>query len=203
MHVLIPDVTATKSADVAAYLAANGHVVHSCNSPGDTGTACAALRGQRCPVERDAVDVAVVVPVDRMRPQGVAADGAKCAARRRIPMVVGTSHAEGDRWWCGDGTDGTLLGALDHAAHLPLQAHSDAATAMARTILDRHEVASAQATVKVYRVNGRLRAEVDTGAPVSTDVVRVIAVRVPQAIRQIDPWAAGLDVMVSPPPNVA
>lgn len=203
MRVLIPDVTATKSADVAAYLAASGHVVFSCNSPGDTGTACAALKGQRCPVERDALDVAVVVPVDRMRPPGVAADGAKCAARRRIPMVVGTSHAEGDRWWCGDGTDGTLLGALDHTAHLPLQAHSDAATATVRTILDRHGVASAQATVNVYRRNGRLRAEVDTGAPVAIDVTRVIAVRVPQAIRQIDPWAAGLDVLVNPPSGTA
>jgi hypothetical protein len=198
MRVLIPDVTATKSADVAAYLAASGHVVFSCNSPGDTGTACAALKGQRCPVERDALDVAVVVPVDRMQPQGVAADGAKCAARRRIPMVVGTSHAEGDRWWCGDGTDGTLLGALDHTARLPLQVHSDAATAMVRTILDRHGIDAGPATVNVYRRNGRLRAEVDTGAPVAIDVTRVIAVRVPQAIRQIDPWAAGLDVLVTP-----
>lgn len=198
MRVLIPDVTAIKSADVAAYLAANGHVVLSCDSPGDTGTSCAALRGGRCPVERDAVDVAVVVPDDRLRPTGVAADGAKCAARRRIPMVVGTSHAEGDRWWCGDGTDGTLLGALDHSAHLSLQAHSDAATEMLRTILDRHGVSGAQATVNVYRRNGRLRAEVDTGTPVAIDVTRVIAVRIPQAIRQIDPWAGGLDVLVTP-----
>lgn len=198
MRVLIPDVTATKSADVAAFLAASGHDVFACNSPGETGTSCAALRGRRCPVERDAVDVAVVVPVDRMRPQGVTADGAKCAARRRIPIVVGTSHAEGDRWWCGDGTDGTLLGALDHTARLPLQAHSDAATAMVRTILGRHGLASAQATASVYRQHGRLRAEVDTGGPVSIDVTRVIAVRVAQAIRQIDPWAAGLDVLVTP-----
>lgn len=203
MRVLIPDVTATKGADLAAYLAASGHDVFSCNSPGDTGTSCAALKGRRCPVERDAVDVAVVVPVDRLGPAGVAADGAKCAARRRIPMVVGTSHAEGDRWWCRDGTDGTLLGALDHTARLPLPAHSDAATAMVRTVLDRHGVACAQATVNVYRRNGRLRAEVDTGAPVGTEVVRAIAVRVPQAIRQIDPWAAGLDVVVLPPSGAA
>jgi hypothetical protein len=88
MDIVMAETSTRASKKAAEVLHAAGHTVHSCHGPGDRGLSCAALEGRKCPLEAQPADVYVLVrPWSRPDPSPVE-QGALCAARRRIPLVV-------------------------------------------------------------------------------------------------------------------
>ncbi len=87
MRVLVTESSPRAADRVAGELTASGHEVLRCHSAGGPSFPCVGLAGEPCPVEIG-VDVAVTV---RGHPQSSPApteDGAICALRTHVPLVV-------------------------------------------------------------------------------------------------------------------
>ena len=87
VEILMTDLSGRESKSVAAELSANGHIVRACRDSRDSNaTACAALRGDACPLDQYPIDAAVEVG-PAVAQDGLANAGL-CAPRRRIPLVL-------------------------------------------------------------------------------------------------------------------
>lgn len=87
MRVLVTESSPQAADHVVGELTASGHEVLRCHAAGGPAFPCVGLAGEPCPVEAG-VDVAVTV---RAHPQSTVApteDGAVCALRTHVPLVV-------------------------------------------------------------------------------------------------------------------
>jgi hypothetical protein len=188
-------------------LAEAAHDVVRCHDPGAGPFPCRALReGQTCPLEAEPVDVAVTVRSRAWPRLSRFEDGALCALRRRIPLVVaGTTALQPFGRWSSrtveDGAD--LVTACEAAAAAPQMEHGEVTRQAARQFL----VAAGRdvdVEATVWRRRGGLRAEITLPAGCA-DLAAKLAARVTSALRQFDRSAAGIDVGVTEawrqPPN--
>lgn len=195
MDVLVPDRSTAFGEELARMLEAGGHTVHSCVHD-DGALPCAALVGRPCPLDEAPIDVTV----DARNPSGRAAvygDGALCAVRRHIPLVLtGDAGEHPLAPWAvavaaGD-PRASIAGALGNA----LAGHTAAARKALLHELRMQGAGSDTASVEVFRHPGRLLVELRTDASMSQTQAERLATHVAQAVRIFDRWAPKLDVTV-------
>jgi hypothetical protein len=179
-----------------------GHTVLSCH---DHATAAFPCRGvaqpSACPLQTHAVDVALVVRLGTRAQPTLGEDGARCALVHRVPLVVaGTPLFDPFDDFASRTIDRTydVVGACEEAASAPLTALSARATAALYDVLEPSSPA-ARATAVVHRVAGRLDVRILRGRAMTKDERSRAAVRIVMALRELDPFAAGIDVAVSEP----
>jgi hypothetical protein len=176
-----------------------GHEVVRCHEPGDPSFPCAGLvEGRVCPLESGPVDV-VVTARDRPWPRpSPFEDGAICALRRHVPLVVlGTAVHPFESWVTARvDDDRELVRACEDAAAASLTRHSTVAASAAQTVLERAGLDPEGAAASVRHERGRLRVELVL-PPHPDQLESNIVASVLSALRQFDPHAAGIEVSIA------
>ena len=193
--VLVPDTHSGLATQLAEQLEAAGHRVHRCVTDEATDR-CIELTDGRCPLDTAPVDV--VVSVDATSRGIRPADGAACAARRRIPLVLvgaGGGHPLAP-WVAATPEAERSVEAVAEVLDRPLTRHTaEAERAMLNEL--RHQGAdSAEAVVAVYRRPGRLLVDLTHVASMSHTQAERLATHVAQAVRGYDRWAPKIDVTI-------
>jgi hypothetical protein len=164
---------------------------------------CLALsEGRVRPLEEAPVDVAVTVRNRAWPRPSPFEDGAICALRRRIPLVVAgiTALYPFDRWSARTLEDGSdLVAACEQAAAAPLPRHGEVTCQAARQVLAAASRAPDLAA-GVWRRQGGLQAEVTIPAGCA-DLTTKVAARITGALRQFDGFATAIDVRVTEAPT--
>lgn len=181
-----------------AVLRSGGHEVVHCRDEHVGTFPCTALteRGS-CPLEAAAVDV-VVTARDRAWPRpSPLEDGAICGIHRFVPLVVhGTTVLEPFEQWAvaETTTEDELLGAVEAAAGAPLPEHGAVAGETARDLLATQGLPGDGTTAEVRRSGNRLVVTLGL-APDAEPYAAGITVKILTALRSLDPYAAGIDVV--------
>lgn len=196
MDVLVPDTRSAAAAEVAEGLRARGHRVHACvQDPADEP--CAEVSAGLCPLDAAPIDVAVAVG---RPPDSQLADGAVCAVRRLLPLVLVGAPAEHplERWTSARAdVAGEVASTVAEVAQRPLAPHSDAARRALLHELRRHGSDSAVAAVSVHRRDGGLIVELRHDSVMSHTQAERLAAQVARAVRRHDRWARDIEVTVS------
>ncbi len=187
-----------------------GHVVARCHEAGSAPFPCYGLTdreengGHRCPLDEDNVDVAVVVhrtgePAGR---SATGEDGARCALRRSVPVIVAgpieaSTIADFATMVTTEGSPVAPL--IDLAVAAPLARHSKVARRSLRSVLEIHGLPTDGADAEVVHTGGALRVVLRPGVPIDEKVVEVASVRAAGAVRDVDPYASGVNVVVDQP----
>jgi len=182
------------AADVAEQeLRAAGHTVLTCNEADDRPFPCKGVAdASACPLRSHAVDVALLVRTGRRAQPTASESGARCALVHRVPLVVAGDPVLDPYDEYATRTLGRTYDVVD-ACELAATAPIDALGRRATEVLQ--EVAGPTgARALVTRRDGRLRVRiVDVGTMTLNEASRV-AVRIPMVLRELDPFAAGIDV---------
>ena len=175
-----------------------GHTVRMCHEPGCAAFPCNALREDRaCPLAGEPIDVALDV---RRRPRTeptIREDGVACAIREHVPLVVaGATMFNPFAYYATETCDDTLdaVAACERAAAAPLARHTAVAQESLDSTLERRSLPT-DANVAVYRRNGSLHVSVGVGSGVDRATKAMVAVRIAAALRAIDRYSRGIDVV--------
>jgi hypothetical protein len=188
-----------RSADAAVEeLEAAGHEIARCTPPGAAPFPCAAL-DDGCPLDEGApVDVVLDV---RGRPRSQPAPGeagVTCALQRHIPLVVaGGAALSPFEQYATEVVERPfgVVDACERAARQPLERHSQRAAAALLEVLAARGITGVPARVEVRRERGDLAVHVETARPIEKSVQSMAAVRILGTLREIDRYAAGIDVV--------
>ena len=185
------------AADVATReLRDAGHNVLSCHEPTTASFPCrGVVNPSLCPVRTETVDVALAVRVGTRARPTLGEDGARCALIHRIPLVVaGAPMFDPFDDFATRTVERTydIVDTCEDAALAPIAVLGRRATEALRAALDGSGDSSAR--VVVTRRAGRLIARVVGAGAMATQERSRAAVRVMAALREIDPYAAGIDV---------
>jgi hypothetical protein len=202
MRILVVGTAPSAIEPAVAELTGAGHDVVRCHDSGAGPFPCLALSDDRaCPLEAGPVDVTVTVR-DRAWPRpSPYEEGALCALRRHVPLVVaGTAVLQPfERWSSRTSEKGTdLAAACEQAAAAPLPRHGEVSRDAARQFLAAAGREGA-ADASVWRRHGGLRADVIVPAGCA-DLSPRVAARVTGALRQFDRFATAIDVGVTEVP---
>lgn len=201
MQILMTEIVTDRARTAVSLLEARGHEIVTCGDGTDRLVACAALRGDPCPLETHSVDVAL--HVDREDAASLADEGVLCALRRFVPLVVATDDpgSPGEpfgRWATAvcdlDDLDATLAA----AAAAPLPAHGVAAEKAANMVLASAGCAKSWTAV-VRRDGRRLVVQLTSDVPVHAELCGRSAVRAEGALRLIDAVSHTIDVEIEAP----
>lgn len=201
MQILMTEIVTDRARTAASLLEARGHEIVTCGDGTERAVACAALRGDPCPLEAHNVDVAL--HVDREDAASLADEGVLCALRRFLPLVVATddpaSPGEPFGRWATSVCDLDELDAtLAAAAAAPLRVHGAAAEQAANKVLASAGCAETWRAV-VRRDGRRLVVELTSEAPVHPELCGRSAVRAEGAVRLIDAASHTIDVEIDAP----
>jgi hypothetical protein len=195
MRVLVVGTVPSAIEAAVTQIVAAGHEVARCHESGEGAFPCAALNeGRACPLEGTPVDVAVTVR-DRAWPRpSPFEDGAICALRRRIPLVVaGRTALQPFERWSSRTLDGSgLVAACEEAAAAPLPGHGEAARQAASQVI----TAPGDVEATVWRRHGALQVEITVPADCA-DLTTKVAARVTGALRAFDGFATAINVTVA------
>jgi hypothetical protein len=147
-----------------------------------------------CPVE-DGVDASVVV---RNRGYGLPSpfeDGARCAARHGVPIVVIGDAATNpfEAWTAAHTTVDAVAEAVETASTEPLPHLSATATETLRAFLAQ-EGLPGDAAAEVRRTAGGLTVDLHLVADLEQPLVEQAALRVMAAVRRLDTTSPRVDV---------
>jgi hypothetical protein len=186
------------SGTAADALVGAGHRVVRCHAPGRRAFPCAALvDGQRCPLEADAVDVALDVCATAHTTHAPLEDGVRCALVHQVPLVVAGDVARTpfDEFATDvhPGTD-DVVAACERAAAAPLARHTTIANDALVSFAARRGLAHVP-TATVRRKRGSLVVEVCTRDRLDATSKAMASVRVTAALRRFDAHARGIDVV--------
>jgi hypothetical protein len=195
MRVLVLGDGAVSRTEITEKLEADGHAVDHCHDPGEAPFPCNGLiEGRGCPLDGGEVEVAVLITGDA--PPG-ADDGARCALRRHIPLVlVGDTQTHYDGWAATQASVDGLDDAIHRAASQPLARHAEAAVRSFRSVLANHELDGSAAGARVLRDGPDLHATLFAPQPLPKEVADMACVRAAGAIRDVDPYARRINVSV-------
>lgn len=194
--VLVPDGRGPLAAGVVDTLERAGHRVHTCLE-GSDDEGCRQLVDSSCPLDTAPVDVAVEVGPS---PAASLDNGALCAVRRRIPLVLAdppVGHPL-EAWASRTTPASGVAAAVADVMERPLPDHSEAARRALLHELRGHGRSSDLATVEVFRLPGRLLIQLRHEPAMSHTEAERIATHVTQAVRDFDRWAPKVDVTVRP-----
>lgn len=196
MRVLVTETQPEAASPVARQLVAAGHEVVRCREEGAPAFPCAGLQPEGCPVEAG-IDVALTVRTGPPAQPTAREDGAVCALRRHVPLVVagppGPNPFEG---WattvCHDERE--VVAACEQAASADVAALSSVALGEARRSLAErgHDVDD----VKVSTTRSAHQLKIDVAMPdaVSDREADAVAVAVADVVRAVEPTIAVIDV---------
>ena len=175
-----------------------GHTVRMCHEPGCDAFPCNALRDDRtCPIVGQPIDVALDI---RRRPRTqptIREDGVACAIREHVPLVVaGPTMFSPFAQYATEMSDDTcdVVAACERAASAPLVRHGEVAGQALVATLERRS-SEVDACVSVYRREGALFVSVAAAEELDQATKSMIAVRIVAALRAIDRYARGIDVV--------
>jgi len=184
-----------------------GHTVLSCHDPGTAAFPCRGItEPSACPLRSHAVDVALVVRSGTRAQPTLGEDGARCALVHRVPLVVaGTPLFDPFDEFASRTIDRTydIVNVCEEAASDPIEELGTRATAVIREVLGRSGVRDVSPRAVVTRRSGRLDVRVLHGETMTDDERSRAAVRIVMALRELDPFAAGIDVALDLPVAVA
>jgi hypothetical protein len=203
--VLVTESEPREADDAVQELRDVGHEVVRCFEPTDGDFPCAALRaGSRCPLRDGTIDVALAVRRSQRMHPSRREDGALCAVRRHLPLVVAGSAAR-DPFapWESENLDRTfdVVKACERVANAPVRAHTELASRALQQVLDNCGDQKLAFLISVRRVEGRLVVQARSLNHITRDLRNMIAVRIVAALRSFDQDAAGIDVEFSEPPR--
>jgi hypothetical protein len=184
-------------------LEAAGHMVRYCHEPGEAAFPCNALiEGKRCPLEGEAVDVALDIRRHPRAQPTLREDGVTCALREHVPVVVAgapTLNPYGD--FVAETLDRNfdVVETVERVAGAQLDRHSSAAAAALHDVLQRRGITRVPA-VSVRRRRGALVISVAGAGLLDVPTKSMAAVRMTAAVRAIDAHARGVDVVFDPAP---
>jgi hypothetical protein len=195
LNVMVIENESGVSDSAASELRAAGHTVLSCHEAEGASFPCrGVVDPTACPLHSHPVDVALLVRSGRRAQPTESEDGARCALVHRVPLVVAGDpvldpYDEYATRTLGRTYD--VVDACELAATGPIEALSRRATEVV------HAVAGAgQGHAEVTRRHGRLQVRVAPGDAMTPEESTRVAVRVAMALRELDPFAAGIDVGV-------
>jgi hypothetical protein len=196
MKVLVLESELGAASTAIAELEAAGHEVKRCHEPGARPFPCVGLDPGTCPLEAEAIDVAVTVrgKIDS-RPSPYE-DGITCALRRRIPVVVAglTAINPFAPFDAVAASSADVVEACEQAATGARLEHEAVATAALDQTLRAAALPVSSARASVVSDGGALRVTLFV-PPESTKGVRDMAVvRVAGALRAFDRNAAQIDI---------
>lgn len=172
-----------------------GHQVVRCHDENESPSTCRALRNEPCPLDGGDVEVAVIVQDESNN--GAADDGARCALRRHIPVVLaGHGRSAVSEWVTARVDRQQLLETVEMVAHEPSVTHSAVAEGALLGVLENHHCNLEGAKAKVFRSANQLRATI-TSPHTSAEIMETAAVRVAGALRRFDPFPRTIDVIIS------
>lgn len=177
---------------VAAYpidqLEHAGHQVARCHDADAPAFPCdAMIEGRECPLDDGPISVALIVGADRKGEDEAHDfadhDGARCAARRHVPIVVA-------------GSSDKVTATVERAAATPLVAHGKAAAEALRSVLELHDLDPSQANAEVVRHGDELRVVLRPGPGIVFDkrVGEVASIRALAAVRTVDSHARNVTI---------
>lgn len=207
MRVLVVGTMPGVIAETADALDAAGHAVVRCHD-GANAFPCAALEpGRTCPIEDGPIDV-VVAARDRAWPRpSPFEDGAVCALRRHVPMVVTgpntNLHPYGPYGAREVPRDGDVIATCEEAAAAALEGHGEVAFDSARTVLELVgvDVSALRATVhhRLAEHGGGLVVEMELPElplDLPSGLRANLVAKVVGALRAYDPHAATIDASI-------
>jgi hypothetical protein len=199
MRVLLLESEPGVAGDVTTELEDAGHVVVRCREPEHRGFPCRAIGDPgACPLHDGVVDVAVTVRSAASWTPSPGEDGVACALRAGVPLVVAGATAGNPFADWATATTGfdDVPSVCERAAAAPRAALGAAATEKLRDALGRTVRADVEtARVEVFRVDGRLRVVAVLPEGVSRRDSELALTRVVARLRELDPEAAGIDVV--------
>jgi len=191
----MPQTTSMGAAAAAADLEAHGHRVVVCHPDGQA--VCVGMAGERCPLDVNHVDAAVVIRSHASLCALPLEDGAMCAARRGIPLVVGGDPAANPfaAWTAAEEEGSRVAETVQTIVAAPSPHLSAVATHALQGALAVRSKDTTGARVEVHRRSGGLHAEL-LGVRDRLDRAGIAAasVRVAGALRAEDPWVRSVDV---------
>lgn len=204
MRVLVVGTMPGVIAATADALDAAGQEVVQCHD-GATAFPCAALApGRTCPIEDGPVDVVVAARDHPWPKPSPFEDGAVCALRRHVPMVI-TGPATMLHPYAPYGArevpeDGDLIATCEEAVAAPLAGHGQVALDCARTVLQLAGVDAVELGATVHHqlaAQGgglvvELRLPRDLPEPPHGLRTNLVA-KVVGALREYDPHATSID----------
>jgi hypothetical protein len=201
MRVLLVDGQAGESVAAEEKLRSEGHEVQRCLSADGPSFPCAGLAGHDCPLDGADIDAAVLVRTDLADTRSPREDGARCALRQFVPLVLAgdVEHSPYADWASAVApTMDDIPMALERATAALLQRHGDRAGEMFETVLGLHDLSTAGAGAEVSRTGRALLVTLHSPEEIPPDVAEVAGVRVTGAIRQMDSYAGTIDVTFEP-----
>lgn len=195
MRVLVLESERHSADEAIGRLEAAGHEVVRCHEPAWQAFPCVGMHGD-CPVE-DGVDSAVVV---RNRGYGLPSpfeDGARCAARHGVPIVVigDASTNPFEAWTAAHTTVDAVSEAVEDAATKPLPHLTATATNTLRDFLAREGIPGA-GSATVHRAASGLTVDLHLDADLDAELFEQAALRVMAAVRRIDSTSPRVDVQL-------
>lgn len=199
MKVLVLEQRTGASCDVALDLVGAGHEIVRCHGADEPAFPCRGLTHDQCPLDDGDVAVAVMVQSTDGPPMGDAAeDGARCALRRHIPLVV-TGSPTGSRLdeWATAVVDdpGAVAATVGEVGERPSVRHTDVAEGAFAGVLEAHGLDPGLAGAVVVRTGADLHVELRPSGHVDRVILEIAAVRVAGALRRFDPFPRVIDVV--------
>ena len=199
LNVMVLENEPDAAAEAAQELRAAGHTVLSCHDEGSASFPCrGVVRSSTCPLRSHAVDVALAVRVGGRAQPTLGEDGARCALVHRVPLVVAGTPAFDPFDEYATRTVDHIYGvveACEQAAAAPIEDLTRRATAVLREVTG-DPAARRAPRAEVTRRGGRLMVHVLHGEAMTKDERARAAVRITMAVRELDPYAAGIDVAI-------
>jgi hypothetical protein len=177
-----------------------GHEVVCCHDGDDAAFPCRGLRGDDCPLDGPGVDVVVSARDHAWPTPSTYEDGAVCALRHRVPMVVHgvTSGHPFDEWVSGESrSDQELPAVVEAVARAPMSGHTDFTRSTARQVLETAGLPTDGLDAAVVRRDGRLRVTLTLPAGAEAAESSVTA-KVLGGLRRYDRHARGIDLGFAP-----
>ena len=197
LNVMVLENEPDAAAEAEMELRQAGHTVLRCH---DAGTAPFPCRGvvqpSACPLHSHGVDVALVVRRGTRAQPTLGEDGARCALIHQVPLVVaGTPLFDPFDEYAALTVDRTddLVGACEQVAAAPIEVLGRRASAVLDEIAGRSDD-HVSPRAEVTRRAGQLKVRVEHGEAMTKEAQARAAVRIAMAVREIDPYATGIDI---------
>lgn len=203
MRVLVTESHSQAADRVVDELTASGHEVLRCHAGAGPAFPCVGLAGRPCPVETG-VDVAVTV---RAHPQSMPApteDGAVCALRTHVPLVVlGQTllHPFGAFDTVAADGQADVVATVEAAATARRPEHEAVAESVLRETLTRAEESAEGAQAWVTRTRDGLDVTLLVAPETAAAARARAAVRVVGALREFDADAPQINLSVGEIPE--
>lgn len=204
MRVLVLESEPGLADEVIDELETSGHLVARCHDADRPPFPCRGMQpGQKCPLDEAPTQVAVALD-GQLSPGAdppTGHDGARCALRRSVPLVVAGPRAATLVPWasktCQTFHPGVVVSAIEEVGDAPLARHGTAATEALCSVLEIHGLPTEDASAEVTQTDDGLRITLKPGLPDLEQRVREVAsIRALAKVRELDPHAPRVGVCV-------